>query len=70
MPPIDVIDYFQPEIANQIFLSIIPWNISRNADVKILDIISLYFRNSKSSFMWLLISTSIVDIINYSHPNS
>jgi hypothetical protein len=46
MPLIDVIDYFQPEIANQIFLSIIPWNISRNADVKILDIISLYFRNS------------------------
>jgi hypothetical protein len=46
MPPIDVIDYFQPEIANQILLSIIPWNIFRNADVKILDIISFHFRNS------------------------
>jgi hypothetical protein len=46
MPPIDVIDYFQPEIDNQIFLSIIPWNISENADVKILDIISFHLRNS------------------------
>jgi hypothetical protein len=32
MQPIDVINYFQPEIVNQFFIT--PWNISGIADVK------------------------------------